>query len=278
METELQEAERFAREFLDSPWALFRTRLLARVFLAQQARLAEVERERDAWKLKAESEGIRIKWRDEERADAERKATELERERDAAIEARDIHNEMLLAAYRNNAEAYAARNAAERKATEAAREQQKAWVAGVRWMCEKFAEAPEVVRAAFTPDKGDVVFYCGERIENIAATLYPAPTEREAAQECPCGRVRQLCGTVGCSNPAPTERKQYTEGIVLKPTEREATPPQAAPEPLYLVVEYQGPLGDWRGDAYRTRVRLTPEICRRIVAMAGVPVPEEGGR
>ena len=204
METELQEAERFAREFLDSPWALFRTRLLARVFLAQQARLAEVERERDAWKLKAESEGIRIKWRDEERADAERKATELERERDAAIEARDIHNEMLLAAYRNNAEAYAARNAAERKATEAAREQQKAWVAGVRWMCEKFAEAPEVVRAAFTPDKGDVVFYCGERIENIAATLYPAPTER----------------------------KQYTEGIVLKPTEREATPPQAAPEPV----------------------------------------------
>lgn len=131
-----------------------------------------------------------------------------------------------------------------------AREQQKAWVAGVRWMCEKFAEAPEVVRAAFTPDKGDIVFYCGERIENVAATLYPAPTER----------------------------KQYTEGIVLKPTEREATPPQAAPEPLYLVVEYQGPLGDWRGDAYRTRVRLTPEICRRIVAMAGVPVPEEGGR
>ena len=264
METELQQAERVAREllFLDSPWA--RTRLLSRVFLVQQARLAEVERERDAWKLKAESEGIRIKWRDEERADAERKATELERERDAWKDGK-------FAAVRRA-------EAAERKATEAAREQQKAWVAGVRWMCEKFAEAPEVVRAAFTPDKGDVVFYCGERIENIAATLYPAPTEREAAQECPCGRVRQLCGTVGCSNPAPTDRKQYTEGIVLKPTEREATPPQAAPEPLYLVVEYQGPLGDWRGDAYRTRVRLTPEICRRIVAMAGVPVPEEGGR
>ena len=132
METELQQAERFAREFLDSPWALFRTRLLARVFLAQQARLAEVERERDAWKFKAESEGIRIKWRDEERAAAERKATELERERDAAIEARGIWADRC--------------SAAERKATEAAREQQKAWVAGVRWMCEKFAEAPEVVR------------------------------------------------------------------------------------------------------------------------------------
>ena len=166
METELQQAERVAREllFLDSPWA--RTRLLSRVFLVQQARLAEVERERDAWKLKAESEGIRIKWRDEERADAERKATELERERDAWKDGK-------FAAVRRA-------EAAERKATEAAREQQKAWVAGVRWMCEKFAEAPEVVRAAFTPDKGDVVFYCGERIENIAATLYPAPTEREA--------------------------------------------------------------------------------------------------
>ena len=280
METELQQAERVARRWSDWPSSYVEARLLSRVFLAQQARLAEVERERDAWKFKAESEGIRIKWRDEERAAAERKATELERERDAWKDGK-------FAAVRRA-------EAAERKATEAAREQQKAWVAGVRWMCEKFAEAPEVVRAAFTPDKGDIVFYCGERIENIAATLYPAPTEREAAQECPCGRVRQLCGTVGCSNPA-----------------NRPTPPQAAPEPRIAKPSAQVAVGHkmvqrWESDGFgRTWYRVvqkdypnrdygdfravlhalmsnppmpTADEYAALLRLAGVPVPEEGGR
>lgn len=72
---------------------------------------------------------------------------------------------------------------------------------------------------------------------------YPAPTEREGART-HCGCWADRAPNEPCVCP---------------------TPPQAAPEPLYLVVEYQGPLGDWRGDAYRTRVRLTPEDCRRIV-------------
>ena len=48
------------------------------------------------------------------------------------------------------------------------------------------------------------------------------------------------------------------------------TPPQAAPEPLrFTVTEWADRL---------PYITLTPEDCRRIVAMAGFPVPEEGGR
>lgn len=297
METELQQAERVAREFLDSPWALFRTRLLARVFRAQQARLAEVERERDAWK--------------DGKFAAVRRA-----------------------------------EAAEWKATEAARESQKAWVAGVRWMCEKFAEAPEVVRAALTPDKGDIVFYCGERIENIAATLYPAPTEREGARtDVPLSINLNNTVEVTLTDAGIKARQKHWEGYTIKPEFARVwrtqlwwlmselgnatflggpnliennevrviancpTPPQAAPEPRIAKPSAQVAVGHkmvqrWESDGFgRTWYRVvqkdypnrdygdfravlhalmsnppmpTADEYAALLRLAGVPVPEEG--
>lgn len=205
METELQQAERTAKAWLEWP-AVPEVATLARVFLAQQARLAEVERERD----RLFEMGRKMEFR----------AINAESERDNAKVDRQAHidwlNEQDKELRQRVKDLERTLAAAERKATEAAREAlTRLYQSSTYWFKGEMTSA-------------DLLRFRDRK--------YPAPTEREA------------------------------------------TPPQAAPEPLYLVVEYQGPLGDWRGDAYRTRVRLTPEICRRIVAMAGVPVPEEGGR
>lgn len=84
METELQQAERIARGWVDS---LTPVGDLARVFLAQQARLAEVERERDRLARDLSlTEAYRDHWIREchevsdALAAAERKATEAARE------------------------------------------------------------------------------------------------------------------------------------------------------------------------------------------------------
>ena len=73
--TELEQAESIARHVMKNQFAFVADVVaVCRVFLTQQARLAEVERERDAWK-----DG---KFAAVQRAEAaERKATELERER-----------------------------------------------------------------------------------------------------------------------------------------------------------------------------------------------------
>ena len=60
------------------------------------------------------------------------------------------------------------------------------------------------------------------------------------------------------------------------PQDAEAVARQLEPMRVYVMSQQLYPqlqeraTGDW--------VTLTPEDCRRIVAMAGVPVPEEGGR
>ena len=169
METELQQAERTAKAWLKWP-AVPEVATLARVFLAQQARLAEVERERDHWR--SAWKGADVVRRN---AFADRNAAERSRE----------HWE------RRFEEEKQARLAAERKATEAVEARRVGlFTDGATWLAGRLGHnASAIVMTQY------------EAAEE-ARRRYPAPTEREGAQECPCGRVRQLCGTVGCSNPA----------------------------------------------------------------------------